>query len=358
MSAPSKSNTPTPVTTTQSKDWMKAVTPELNARTDDKTEERQCQEQEERERKEREEAEHKVKEEAEKKVAEEQQVRDEAARAQMAAKRAWAESKAEQAWIEVEKKRVAEEEAAKKRAAEFGCGPIKIQKFHNWLQSKHYRPSGSGDAEVGGTGACCMHCVKAKAKCKRSSRKHQHACDRCVGLKEKCEWLEAGSTRVGKGKGKELQKPVVALPCGGKKCKRLKKVATKDDNNNNEIEEVAGPSKGKGKERVRSRSGSGSRNNEQIVQGLDQLVLAVEKLTKGVITEQILHKYKLFLTLESEGEEWESKEEVNQVEVEAEVKELGCEMVEARDPGLSKKKGSVSQKEPVIDNSGEGFDGE
>ena len=38
MSAPSKSNTPTPVTASQSKDWMKAATPELNAGMDDKTE--------------------------------------------------------------------------------------------------------------------------------------------------------------------------------------------------------------------------------------------------------------------------------------------------------------------------------
>ena len=76
----------------------------------------------------------------------------------------------------------------------------------------------------------------------------------------------------------------------------------------------------------------------------------------GVITEQILHEYKLFLVLESEGEEWESKEEVDQVEVEAEVEELGCEMVEAGDPGLPKKE-SV-QKGPVVDDSGEGFDSE
>ena len=77
----------------------------------------------------------------------------------------------------------------------------------------------------------------------------------------------------------------------------------------------------------------------------------------GVITKQILHKYKLFLTLESEGEEWESEEEVDWVEVEAEVEELECEMVEAGDLGLPKKKESV-QKGPVINDSGEGFDGE
>ena len=180
---------------------------------------------------------------------------------------------------------------------------------------------------------------------------------------------------TGKGKGKEPEKLVIASPCGGEKRKRTKKVAAKDDDDDVEIEEVARPSKGKGKERARSGSGSGSGDNDQIVQGLDQLVVAVEKLTEGVrimtaahksvaqsvycagvITKQILHEYKLFLVLESEGEEWESKEEVNQAEVEAEVEELECEMVEAGDPGLPKRKEPV-QKGPVIDDSREGFDG-
>ncbi|KIM52956.1 hypothetical protein SCLCIDRAFT_32235 [Scleroderma citrinum Foug A] len=384
MSAPSKSNTPTPATTTQSKDWTKAATLELNAGTDNETEhkqarlveqERQHWEQEEAECKAREEVEHKAKEEAERKAVDERQVWEEAARAQMAAERAQAESEAEQAWVEVEKKRMAEEEAAKKRAAEVAA---KQQESLTDVSKKRAReepeagPSGSGEAEAGGTRARCMHCVKAKAKCKRSGRKHQHACDRCAGLKEKCEWPEAGGTGVGKGKGKEPEKLVIASPHSGEKHKRTKKAAAKDNNNNNEIEQVAGPLKGKGKERARSRSRSGSGDNNRIVQGLDRLVVAVEKLTEGVrimtaahksvyhagvITEQILHEYKLFLAPEFEGEEWESKEEVNQVEVEAEVEELECEMVEAGDPGLPKKKELV-QKGPVVDNSREGFDGE
>ena len=221
-----------------------------------------------------------------------------------------------------------------------------------------------------------MCCAKARAKCERSGGKRQHACDRCAGLKEKCEWPEAGGTRVGKGKGKEPEKLVIASTWGGEKRKRTKKVAAKDnDNDNDEIEEVAGLSKGKGKERAWSGSGSKSGDNDQIVQGLDWLVVVVEKLTEGVrimtvvhklvaqsvyhagvITEQILHKYKLFLALESEGEEWEGEEEVDRVEVEAEVEELGHKMVEAGDPGLPKKE-SV-QKGPVVDDSGEGFDSE
>ncbi|KIM58421.1 hypothetical protein SCLCIDRAFT_28080 [Scleroderma citrinum Foug A] len=77
MSAPSKNNTPTPTTATQSKDWMKAATPELNTGMDDETEarlaeqERQHKEREEAEHKAKEEAKHKAKEEAERKVAEE-----------------------------------------------------------------------------------------------------------------------------------------------------------------------------------------------------------------------------------------------------------------------------------------------
>ena len=221
----------------------------------------------------------------------------------------------------------------------------------------------------------CMRCTKARTKCERSGGKHQRTCDRCTGLKEKCEWPEVGGTGVGKGKGKELEKPVIASPHGGEKCKRTKKAAAKVDNDNNDkIEEVTGPSKGKGKERARSESGSGSEDNDRIVQGLDWLVVAVEKLTEGVrimtvvhklvaqsvyhvgvITKQILHEYKLFLVPESEGKEWESEEEVDWAEVEAEVEELGHEMVEAGDPGLPKKE-SV-QKGPVVDNSGEGFDG-
>ena len=217
--------------------------------------------------------------------------------------------------------------------------------------------------------------MKARAKCERSGGKCQRACDRCTGLKEKCKWLEVGGTGVGKGKGKEPEKLVLALPHSGEKHKRTKKAVAKDDNDN-EIKEVAGPSKGKGKERSRSGSGSGSGDNDRIVQGLDRLVVAVEKLTEGVrimtavhksvaqsvyragvITEQILHEYKLFLAPESKGEEWESEEEVNRTEVEAEVEELGRKMVEAGDPGLPKKKELV-QKGLVVDNSGEGFDGE
>ena len=124
-----------------------------------------------------------------------------------------------------------------------------------------------------------------------------------------------GSAGARKGKGKEPEKLVAVSLCGGKKHKRLKKVAAKDVNDN-KIEEVTGPLKGKGKERARS--GSESRNMEWIIEGLDWLVVAVERLTEGVrvmtvahksvaqsvyhagvIMEQILHKYKLFLTLVS-----------------------------------------------------------
>ena len=83
--------------------------------------------------------------------------------------------------------------------------------------------------------------MKARAKCKRSGGKHQCTCDRCVGLKEKCKWLKVGGTRVGKGKGKEPEKPVVASPCGGEKHKRTKKAVAKDNDDDIEVEEVTGP---------------------------------------------------------------------------------------------------------------------
>ena len=195
-----------------------------------------------------------------------------------------------------------------------------------------------------------------------------------MNVKEKCEWLEVGSTRAGKGKGKEPVKPVIVSPCGGEKHKRPKKVATKgDDNDNNEIKEVTGPLKRKGKER----SGFRSANTDWIVKGMDWLVVAVEKLTEGVrimtvahklvaqsvycagvITEQILHEYKLFLMPESKGEKWDSDEEVDLVQVEAEVEDLQHEMIEARDPGLPEKKKKPVMKKLVIDDGGEGFDRE
>ena len=72
----------------------------------------------------------------------------------MAAERAQAESEAEQAQIEAEQKRVAKEEAAKKRAAEVAA---KQQESATDTLKKRAReearPSGSGEAEVGGTRA-------------------------------------------------------------------------------------------------------------------------------------------------------------------------------------------------------------
>ena len=62
--------------------------------------------------------------------------------------------------------------------------------------------------------------------------------------------------------------------------------------------------------------------------------------------------------LESEGEEWDSDEEVDLEKVEAEMEDLQHKMVEAGDLGLPKKKKPVPQKTPVINNSGEGFNRE
>ena len=72
----------------------------------------------------------------------------------MVAERARAESGAEQARIEAEQKRVAEEEATKKRAVEVAA---KQQESATDTLKKRAReearPSGSREAEAGGTGA-------------------------------------------------------------------------------------------------------------------------------------------------------------------------------------------------------------
>ena len=72
----------------------------------------------------------------------------------MVVERARAESKAEQAQIEVEQKRVAKEEATKKRAAEVAA---KQQELVTDTLKKRVReeagPNGSGEAEAGGTRA-------------------------------------------------------------------------------------------------------------------------------------------------------------------------------------------------------------
>ena len=74
----------------------------------------------------------------------------------MAAERARAESEAEQARVEVEKKRVAKEEATKKRATEVAAKQQEL--LTDALKKRareepEARPSGSGEAEAGVTGA-------------------------------------------------------------------------------------------------------------------------------------------------------------------------------------------------------------
>jgi len=67
---------------------------------------------------------------------------------------------------------------------------------------------------------------------------------KCAGLKERCEWPEAGNAGSGssgdKAKGKVKEKEVAMSPCGGEKRKK-KKTTTKvvDDD---EIVKVPGPS--------------------------------------------------------------------------------------------------------------------
>ena len=57
--------------------------------------------------------------------------------------------------------------------------------------------------------------MKCKAKCKRDPEKpKQHACMKCAGLKERCEWPEVGvlDPVVDKVKGKAKEKEVATSP--------------------------------------------------------------------------------------------------------------------------------------------------
>ena len=86
--------------------------------------------------------------------------------------------------------------------------------------------------------------MKHKAKCEWDPEKpKQHACMKCTGLKEWCEWLEMGGPGlvVDKAKGKAKEKEVATSPRGGEKCKK-KKMAAKVVEDDNDIVEVPGPS--------------------------------------------------------------------------------------------------------------------
>ena len=98
----------------------------------------------------------------------------------------------------------------------------------------------------------------------------QHACMKCAGLKERCEWPEVGNARSGSGgdkvKGKAKEKEVATSPRGGEKRKKKKTVTKVIDDD--EIVKVLGL------------SGKWSGFDPgPFLEQLDQLTGAVEEMT-------------------------------------------------------------------------------
>ena len=92
---------------------------------------------------------------------------------------------------------------------------------------------------------------------------------KCTGLKERCKWPEVGGPGlvVDKGKGKAKENEAATSLQGGEKRKK-KKTMAKVVTNNDEVVEVAGPS--------RSRSGF---NTSPFLEWMDRLTVAVEVMT-------------------------------------------------------------------------------
>jgi len=166
----------------------------------------------------------------------------------------------------------------------------------------------------------------------------QHACKRCAGLKEKCKQAEVETGGSGSGVDKAKAKAVATSPRGGEKRKKVKKSAAIVVND--EIQEVAGPSK----------SGSRGSRNQAFLDRMDRLVESMGELTGEVCrmrqaqravarsNDWVGHTLEMFLEechwfngLHNElGTDPESDEEVD-----PEVKDLEQEMEKAGDKLLS-----------------------
>ena len=149
----------------------------------------------------------------------------------------------------------------------------------------------------------------------------------------------SSGSRVDKGKGKAI----VTSPRGGEKRKKAKKSVADDDNN--KIQEVAGPSK----------SGSGGSGNQAFLDWMDRLVESMGELTRevhqmrqaqcsvaqsndwvGRTLEMFLEECHWFNGLHNEpGTDLESGEEVDPEEIDQEVEGLEQEMEKASDELLS-----------------------
>jgi len=189
-----------------------------------------------------------------------------------------------------------------------------------------------------------VRCAKFRVPCVQDLEKpKQCACKRCAGLKEKCERVEVETGGSGSGVDKAKTKAIATLPRGGKKWKKVKKLAVvvADD----EIQEVAGPSK----------SGSGGSGNQAFLDQMDQLVELMGELTGevrqmrqaqrsvvrsndrvGCTLKMFLEECHWFNGPHNElGTDLESDEEVDLEKIDREVEGLEQEMEKAGDELLS-----------------------
>ncbi|KIM51794.1 hypothetical protein SCLCIDRAFT_33176 [Scleroderma citrinum Foug A] len=364
MSAPSKTNTPTP--STSKHDWARATADELKSSSDDKPEiynakvgeckrhrqvKKEAKEKEARERQQREEVERQAREEAaclereaaavrrqeevDRRVWEERQVKEEkerlereaAVHREAAIKKATetAEKRAQEDMEEkhteaLKKIRVAEEMARQRAEAE--ASRQKSVATKKWAREEN---AVAGPSGMPGPG------LRTGAECKRDpENKCQRACMQCTRHKEKCEWLEVVGSVSGSGSGdvKGKGKVVVTLPRAGEKKKCVKKSAAKVVDSDVEI--VAKPS-----------DASGSRSGHALLQRMDRLIFAVENLAEaqwyaasactasGMVVGTLVDECN-FLGFEGVGLGEEDKEDTDTEAVEQEVAELRKEILEPR----------------------------
>ncbi|KIM70524.1 hypothetical protein SCLCIDRAFT_18635 [Scleroderma citrinum Foug A] len=367
MSAPSKTNTPAPLT--GKRDWAHATTDELKSGSDDEPEiydakvgERKWHWQAKkevkekvRERQQREEAEHQAREEAaclereaatvrrqeeaDCQVREERRVKEERERQEKEAavhreaaikkvmetveKRAQGDTEERQAEA-VKKVWAAKETARQREEAEALKQKLVATKKQAREENVVAGPSG-----MLGPG------LRTGAKCKRDpENKRQRACMQCVRHKEKCEWPEVvGSvSRSGLGDVKGKGKAVATSPRAGEKKKRVKKSAMKVVDNDVEI--VAKPS-----------DVSRSRSSHALLQRMDHLILTVENLAEAqwymasacavsgmavgtLVDECNFLRFKGVGPGEEDEEEEMDTDAVDQEAVEQEVAELRKEILE------------------------------
>jgi len=182
-----------------------------------------------------------------------------------------------------------------------------------------------------------VRCAKFGVQCIQDPEKpKQRACKRCAGLKEKCERAEVLGPVWTRPRPRPSRR-------GGEKRKKVKKTVAVDDDD--EIQEVAGPSK----------SRSGGSGNQAFLERMDRLVELMGELTRevrrmrqaqrsvarsndrvGRTLEMFLEECHWFNGPHKEpGTDPESGEEVDPEEIDQEVEGLEQEMEKAGDELLS-----------------------